>query len=151
MNRHASPGSETDMPPDECEESPADDTNASIDADGIVDTEALAQRVEPTPVPAGYSRLNDEAEATIRRDGLTQFYGLRRMWSGWLIAWVSVLICFQIVLTFSIGLGLLDYRDYDWFLPLVTAQNFLQIVGMAIVVVRFLHSGSKQTADVDSF
>ena len=126
-----------------------DDVNG--DADHVVDTEALAEQVEPSPVPPGYARLPDEADAIIRRDGLIQFYGLRRMWSGWLIAWVSLLICFQIVLTFAIGFGVLDYREYDWFLPLVTAQNFLQIVGMAIVVVRFLHSGSKQATETDRF
>ena len=35
--------------------------------------------------------------------------------------------------------------------PLVTAQNFLQIVGLAIVVVRFLHSGTKQATEADRF
>jgi hypothetical protein len=113
------------------------------DADDEIDVDALADDFEPSPEPDGFKRLPSEAEAAIRLNGLTQFYGLRRMWSGWLIGWVTVLICFQIVLTLSIGLGLLDYREYDWFLPLVTAQNFLQIVGMAIVVVRFLHSGQK--------
>lgn len=124
---------------------------AVADADDVVDTEALAEQIEPSPVPLGYARLPDEADATIRRDGLVQFYGLRRMWSGWLITWVSILICFQIVLTFAIGFGVLDYSGYDWFLPLVTAQNFLQIVGMAIVVVRFLHSGSKPPIETDRF
>jgi hypothetical protein len=134
-------------------DTPEDTPGAPVtaDVDGLVDTDALAEGFEPSPVPDGYARLSDEAEAAIKRDGLTQFYGLRRMWSGWLIAWVSVLICFQIVLTFAIGFGLLDYREYGWFLPLVTAQNFLQIVGMAIVVVRFLHSGAKQSTGIDSY
>lgn len=151
MNRVSTPAAAEAAPATDLAGPDGGATSAATDADSIVDTEELAQLIEPSAVPDRYARLNDEAEATIRRDGLTQFYGLRRMWSGWLIGWVSVLICFQIVLTFSIGLGLLDYRDYDWFLPLVTAQNFLQIVGMAIVVVRFLHSGSKQAADVESF
>lgn len=133
------------------ENSEASPPRPDDDGGETVDTENLADRIKPIPAPLAYTRLVNEAEAAIRRDGLMQFYGLRRMWSGWLIAWVSILICFQIALTFAIGLGGLDYRDYDWFLPLVTAQNFLQIVGMAIVVVRFLHSGSSVPPDQDTF
>lgn len=138
---------------DEAPPSPdtAEDHEGESQGDEPVDTDELADQIGRRSIPRGYARLQDDAEAAIRREGLTQFYGLRRMWSGWLIGWVSVLICFQIILTFSIGLGGLDYSRYDWFLPLVTAQNFLQIVGMAIVVVRFLHSGKPQPPDPDGY
>jgi hypothetical protein len=74
---------------------------------------------------------------------LNQFTALRGRWSAWLIFWISSLLAFHVVLTFAIGSGKLDFEKYSWFLPMVVAQNFLQIVGMGIVVVKFLYPGTE--------
>jgi len=53
--------------------------------------------------------------------------------------WISIQLLFQFVLTAFLGLGLLDFKPYPYFLPLVTIQTFLQIVGMGLIVVKFLY------------
>lgn len=87
------------------------------------------------------AELSDEGK--LRVVGLQQFYGMRLTWSRWLIGWVSALLLFQIILTLAIGAGALDFRGYDLFLDLTVGQNFVQVVAMALIVVRFLHSRDK--------
>jgi hypothetical protein len=76
----------------------------------------------------------------IELDGRKAFFKLRSSWSKWIIAWISALIAFNIVLTLSVGTRLLDFRDYEWFVTAVTVETFLQIVGMGYIAVRYLFS-----------
>ena len=61
------------------------------------------------------------------------------------MGWISSFLVFHIALTVAVGLGGLDFLAYQWLIPLITVENFLQIVGMGYVVVRFLYpSGMKR-------
>lgn len=57
------------------------------------------------------------------------------------MAWISCFLLFHIGLTVAVGVGRLDFQQYQWLIPLITVENFLQIVGMGYVVVRFLYPG----------
>ena len=75
----------------------------------------------------------------VELDGRRAFFKLRRHWSVALMGWISVFIGFHIALTMGVELGWLDFLEYQWLIPLITVENFLQIVGMGYVVVRFLY------------
>lgn len=72
-------------------------------------------------------------------DGRRAFFRLRRHWSAALMIWISLFIIFHVGITLGVGLGWLDFLEYQWLVPLITVENFLQIVGMGYVVVRFLY------------
>lgn len=76
----------------------------------------------------------------IESKGRKDFYKLRKKWSKMIIAWISVLIGFNIVLTCFIGWYFFDFEKYQWFIVSVTAETFLQIVGLGYVAVHFLFS-----------
>lgn len=110
----------------------------------------LLQEVEEVPAPATEEDVEQESQqeqARIRTEGLAQFYGLRVTWSKWLIGWISLLITFQVILTFAVGLKAVDFTGFETFLQLTVGQNFLQVVGLAIIVVRFLHSNKSEKED----
>lgn len=88
-------------------------------------------------------KRDSEAEQAIRereteRDGRRRYFALRDKWSRYLFVLLAMMICFQVVLTFFIGLGWSQFEQYEKFLYLVIGENFLQITGMCIIVVRFL-------------
>lgn len=74
-------------------------------------------------------------------DGRKAFFKLRHQWSCAVMAWISCFLLFHIGLTVAVGVGRLDFQQYQWLIPLITVENFLQIVGMGYVVVRFLYPG----------
>lgn len=76
----------------------------------------------------------------VELDGRRRYFELRHTWSAWIITWISVLILFNATLTALVGLGLLDFEKYQWFITAVTIETFLQIVGMGYIAVRFLFS-----------
>ena len=76
--------------------------------------------------------------------GREQFLSLRGNWSLSLIVWISGLLLYQVALAVVVGLGWLDFTKYQWFLPLVVAQNFGQIVGMGYIIIRFLYPGVRE-------
>lgn len=80
-----------------------------------------------------------EAER-VELDGRKSFFDLRKNWSCWIIAWISILILFNIALTGLVGYGVLDFANYQWFITAITVETFLQIVGMGYIAVRFLFS-----------
>lgn len=77
----------------------------------------------------------------VELDGRRAFFKLRWQWSCAVMVWISCFLLFHITLTVAVGLGWLDFLQYQWLIPLITVENFLQIVGMGYVVVRFLYPG----------
>jgi hypothetical protein len=96
------------------------------------------------PPPDPEQALNESSEREkLRIKGLGEFFEMRMTWSRWLIAWVTGLIVFQVLLTVAIGTGALVFQGHETFLNLTVGQNFVQVVAMAVIVLRFLHSRSK--------
>lgn len=73
-------------------------------------------------------------------DGLKSFYKLRKKWSWFILTCIAFLLITQASLMALVGTNVLDFRDYDWFLPIVVSENFIQIIGLALIVVKFLFS-----------
>jgi hypothetical protein len=124
--------------------------------DGVIDSggtsldqrpkvEDLRNLGQVDPGPSGFEaekRLTDAKAKAVEVNGRQQFFDLRGRWSKWLIWWITGLLGFHVLLTGLVGYKILDFKDYQWFLPMVVAQNFLQIVGMGYVVVKFLYPGA---------
>jgi hypothetical protein len=88
-------------------------------------------------------KRDTEAEQEIRereteREGRKKYFALRDKWSKYLFVLLTIMISFQVILTFFIGFGWSIFAQYEKFLYLVIGENFLQITGMCIIVVRFL-------------
>lgn len=85
------------------------------------------------------TKSNIEAEKElIELDGRKQFFAIRKNWSSWIIASISLIILFHVALVFMTGLGWLNFHDYDRMITAIFIEDFLQIVGMGYVVVKFL-------------
>ena len=100
---------------------------------------AIRSQSEQDPELAA-ARLKAQRER-IELDGRAAFFELRTLWSLVIIAWISVFIVFHIVVTFMVGLGSLNFTSHKWLIPLIVVENFLQVVGMGFIVVRFFHPG----------
>ncbi len=82
-------------------------------------------------------------ESLTHLDGLKDFYKLRKKWSWSIFGFIVALIAFQIIITSLVGLNILNFEKYPLFLPLVISENFIQIIGLALIVVKFLFSNPK--------
>jgi hypothetical protein len=103
--------------------------------------EAIASRADPNKLEAQEEKATAvSGEAETHLSGLKTFYTLRKKWSWFILGCISVLLIFHISLAYLVGLGYLDFKDYNWFLPIVATNNFLQIIALAIIVVKFLFS-----------
>lgn len=95
-----------------------------------------------TPQPFSTEANKAESEKIDLR-GRAQFLDLRETWSHALVRWIACLLLFQMLLTLLIGWGYLDFRSYPLFLPIVTIQTLIQIVGMGYIIVQFLYPGGR--------
>jgi hypothetical protein len=101
------------------------------------------------PLPPKADAVRDAlTEQTLReretqRLGFQKYYDLRDKWSRYIMLYVWFMLLFQLGLTLAIGLTRLDFGHYSFFLNLVIGQNFAQIVGMGIIVAKFLFSDQK--------
>lgn len=86
----------------------------------------------------------EKEESRIRNKGLKEFYAQRKLWSWFILFWISALIIFNIVLTLGIGGGFFDFHNMQWFVTSVTAETFIQIVGLGYVAARYLFSREQQ-------
>jgi hypothetical protein len=82
-------------------------------------------------------------EQTIHTDGLHTFYELRKTWSKWILGFITVSLILQFGITVAVGMDCLNFEKYPWFLPLVITETFIQIIGLAIIVVKFLFNEPK--------
>jgi hypothetical protein len=93
---------------------------------------------EQQAIPESPQTKQTSEERRIHLDGTDAFYKLRSKWSWFILSCIFVLILFQIAITLLVGLDILNFKEYKWFLPLVITENFVQIIGLAIIVVKFL-------------
>jgi hypothetical protein len=113
--------------------------NMRIEEPSLLDIQGQIQGESSNPPTQFTDSENQAAAEKIELDGRKQFHNLRGRWSTWLITWISGLLIFHICLTGGIGFGWLDFKNYLTFLPMVVVENFLQIAGMGIVIVKFLY------------
>lgn len=85
----------------------------------------------------GVHAAEDEA---VEIEGRKAYFKLRQTWSKCIISWITFLIIFNVILTALVGLGIMNFEKYQWFITAVTIETFLQIVGMGYIAVRFLFS-----------
>lgn len=86
--------------------------------------------------------LNDfviSQKESVELQGRRQFYHLRLWWSLAIILWISIIMLFHIFLTAMIGLNTWSFLSSQNFLYGIIIENFLQIVGMAYIIVKFLY------------
>lgn len=105
-----------------------DITKSAGEPDGNIDV--IRQKL------ADQALLNDET----RREGQQKYYELRDEWSSYIRNFVWAMILYQVLLTAAIGREWLDFTEYKTFLMLVVGQNFAQIIGMGVIVAKFLFS-----------
>lgn len=94
--------------------------------------------------PAKAVAIAKATREAVEIDGRRRYYKLRENWSSCIIIWISVLIVFNCTLAILVGLGTLDFTNYQWFITAVSVETFLQIVGMGLVAVKFLFNDIKQ-------
>lgn len=82
----------------------------------------------------------------IENRGRHDYFGLRKNWSWFLMGAMAAMILFQMGLTIAIGKGCLDFEKYSVLISLVVGENFLQIIGMCIIVVKFLFKDNQVSA-----
>ena len=75
--------------------------------------------------------------------GLTDHYRHKGKWSWFLMGLMGFMVVYQSVLLWMVGAGYWDFSRYDWLLPILLVQNFAQIVGLALFVVKALFSAMK--------
>jgi hypothetical protein len=61
---------------------------------------------------------------------------------------IGASLAFQIAITIAVGLGYLNYKEYKWFLPIVVSENFIQILGLAAIVLKWIFSGKIPEMDL---
>src|SRR5262249_2642653 len=108
---------------------------------------AIVSRADPNDLAAQQEQATSASEeAATHLGGLQAFYKLRKKWSWFILGCITVLLTFHISLAYLVGLKILDFTDYSWFLPIVATNNFLQIIALAVIVVKFLFSDPRPSA-----
>lgn len=89
-----------------------------------------------------FDELNKKVELETKKshlDAAKDYYKLRKDWSSFLMTVLALLVIFQITLTLFVGVGFFNFVNNQWFINSIVAETFLQIVGMCIIVVKFLY------------
>lgn len=72
--------------------------------------------------------------------GVQDHYKHKGGWSVFLMLAVGGMIVFQSILLVCVGLGVLDFTEYEWLLPALLVQNLGQVIGLAVYAVKYLFS-----------
>jgi hypothetical protein len=66
-----------------------------------------------------------------------EYLQFRRRWSMALLGVVYIIVFFDILFLLAVGSGILQYQD-EWLVRLIFVGNFIEVVGLARIVVDFL-------------
>lgn len=91
-----------------------------------------------------FRRLSIDAELQYAHlDGLRDHYKHKGKWSYFLIFLMFMMVAFQCLLLWRVGIGAWDFTKYQWLLPALLVQNLTQVVGLAVFVVKALFKDLK--------
>jgi len=105
-----------------------------------------ATETKKTPLTELYS---DYDEIKIKTEALKlrllneqqqQIISLRRSWSILFGFVLLAILIFEISLTVFVGLGKLDFKEYQWLVNIVITGGIAQIIAMPLIVAKFLFS-----------
>lgn len=85
-----------------------------------------------------YRKSKSSAEK-IELEGRRDFFRLRKLWSICIIFWITIFIAFHGGIALAVGFGHLNYENHQSILLTILAEDFLQILGMGYVIVKFLY------------
>ena len=74
----------------------------------------------------------------INNKGRQDYYQLRIGWSFFIGTIVFLSVLFQFTATFLIGFNIVKFENHQFLINLVMGENFLQILGLAYIIVKFL-------------
>lgn len=89
-------------------------------------------------------REAENSEAKIELDALKDYYELRTQWASFIKWMIFLLIVTQIICIVAIGNGLLSYKGNETLTWIFFSETFAQVIGLAILVVKFLFNHSKK-------
>jgi len=84
-------------------------------------------------------RKSKSSSEKIELEGRKDFFRLRKIWSICIILWITVFIAFHGGIALAVGFGHLNYENHQSILLTILAEDFLQILGMGYVIVKFLY------------
>lgn len=90
-----------------------------------------------------YKKLLDLVDANDKANNTA----LRTSWSKYFQWVLFFMILFQCALVTEIGLGVLNYEKYQTFLHAVVIENFLQMLGAGLIIVRYLFKEEKKSTE----
>jgi hypothetical protein len=144
-----------DEPAPETSDDHAEETEAFDESEltlGSVDYEELLSELSEREENPRWQRQFERefSESAIQGEvayahlrGLTDHYRHKGKWSWFLMGLMGFMVVYQSVLLWMVGAGYWDFSRYDWLLPILLVQNFAQIVGLALFVVKALFSAMK--------
>ncbi|PJE64062.1 MAG: hypothetical protein COU90_04295 [Candidatus Ryanbacteria bacterium CG10_big_fil_rev_8_21_14_0_10_43_42] len=86
-------------------------------------------------------KILENRKNQVRIQGFEEFFKLRKEWARGILGLLWVLVIFQIITTYLIGFGKVDFQNYRVFLYIVIGESFGQIIGLATIIVWFFFKG----------
>jgi len=121
----------------------------SVDVDGEITLDVLLKEKKKTVDGEEIDLVRQETSRQIlreretRRIGQQKYFQLRDKWSWFIFGYISFMLLFQLFLTLAIGFKWANFSQYRTFLNVVIGQNFAQIVGMGVIVAKYLFPNNK--------
>jgi len=95
---------------------------------------------------ASYDELLDwgeEKAQEIELGGRADFFALRKKWSTYLFWFLTATLIFQFSIAYLIGFGLMEFPANS-VIYVIVGENFVQIIALVIIVVKFLFSKDEE-------
>lgn len=70
--------------------------------------------------------------------GKSGYFRMQKFWSWTMVGILTYSVVLQGYLISSVGYNKMDFREYKTFLNLIAGQNFLQIIGLCYIIVKYL-------------
>ena len=113
-----------------------------LDVQSIIRENKQIFGTDSIQLSADSARIESADSARIELESRRKIIAMRSKWSWTIIVWISVLILFHIVVTILVGCNVLDFSKQKFLIQTVIGTNFLEIVGMGVIVIKFLYPAS---------